>query len=543
MQPVQRAFRNIRSIGAIGAACLLLAACTGACTADRQAGSVLNRGLGPEPESMDVHKFQSTAASAVLRDIAEGLVGYTADGDLIPAAAQAWEVSEDGLEYRFALRPEARWSNGDPVTAEDWVYSFRRLVDPETAAFFAQTLIDVENAEDIIDGRKPPDALGVEATGDFELTVRLRSPLPYLLGLLTHPSAFPVHPPSVEAHGDAYARPGNLVSNGPYKLDAWEIGAVIDLSRNSRYWNDAATSIDRVRYFVTPETMTEINRYRAGELHVTSNIPPEAFQQMVEERPDEVRTATKLTAHFYGFNMSKPQFRDNPALREALSMAIDREDLVEKVIGRGEAPAHSWVMPGIDNYEPRRMPYSDMTTVERHAAARRAYRAAGFDDENPLQVEVRFHTSETQQRIAVAIQSMWRDVLGVETTLINEEFKVFLSNVRAADVTEIFGMAWAGDYNDAHTFLHIFESTSPSNLTGYASEHFDTLMQRAASQSDPLKRQLYLEQAEAELLKDHPIIPIYFSVSKHLIDPRVGGWGDNVLDYHYSHQLTLEPTD
>jgi ABC-type oligopeptide transport system substrate-binding subunit len=220
-------------------------------------------------------------------------------------------------------------------------------------------------------------------------------------------------------------------------------------------------------------------------------------------------------------------------------MAVDRETLVEKVIGRGEAPAYSWVPPGVDNYEPIRFSYAELSREERNAAARRLYREAGYSEERPLEIELRYNTSDTQQRIALAIQSMWADVLGVRTTLVNEEFQVLLANMRAAEVTQVFRASWIGDYNDAHTFLNILQSGNPSNMPRFENAQFDELMRDAAAQVAPLNRRLYLEEAERVLLSEHPVIPLYFSVSKHLVSPRVQGWGDNVLDYHYSQHLSL----
>jgi oligopeptide transport system substrate-binding protein len=358
------------------------------------------------------------------------------------------------------------------------------------------------------------------------------------VALLTHPSTFPVYAPAAVEHGEAFARPGRFVTNGAYRLVDWQLGATIDLQRNEHYWNDSATAIDRVRYHVIPEPTVELNRYRAGELHVTSNVPSQAFERLREESPDELRVAQKLSVYYYGLNLTRPPFKDNPALRQALSMAIDREVLSE-IVGRGEAPAYSWVPPGVDNYEPRRFAYADMTAGERRAAARRAYATAGYGEHNPLQVEIRYNTSDANQRIALAVQSMWRDSLGVQTTLINEEFQVLLSNVQAMAVTEVFRLSWSGDYNDAHAFLQVLQSNASSNLAGYRSEEFDRLMQQAAVQTDAGRRRLYLEEAERVMLADHPVIPIYFFVSKHLVSPEVGGWGDNVLDYHYSQHLSL----
>jgi ABC-type oligopeptide transport system substrate-binding subunit len=220
-------------------------------------------------------------------------------------------------------------------------------------------------------------------------------------------------------------------------------------------------------------------------------------------------------------------------------MAVDREVLARKIIGRGEIPAYSWVPPGVDNYHAPTLPFADMNDEERRAAARRAYEDAGYGRDNPLEVEIRYNTSESHRRIAVAIQSMWRDTLGIEATLINEEFQVLLSNIQSAEVTEVFRLNWSADYNDAHSFLQVMVSGASSNLTGYKVAKFDELMKDAAGQTDPQARRLYLEEAEREMLANHPVIPLYFYVSKHLVSPLVGSWEDNVLDYHYSQHLEL----
>ncbi len=503
--------------------------------------SVLNRGLASDPESVDPHKVRSIQAGTVLRDIGEGLLGYTPTGDLVGAAADHWTISEDGLTYTFHIRESARWSNGDPVTAEQFAFSLRRLVDPATAAFYAQMLGAIVNAEEIIAGEMPPASLGVEAADPQTLVIRLRRPTPFLLSLLSVPNTFPVHPGSLAEHGDEFTRPGKLLSNGAYVLDAWEPGSLLELSRNEYYWNNAETSIDTVRHHVVTQEMTELNRYRAGELQITANVAPDSFRRVRETRPDELHVAPYLGVYYYGFNLSKPPFKDNPQLREALSMAIDREVLVTSIIGRGEEPAYSWVPPGVANYEPRRVSYAEQTQDERNAHARRLLHEAGYGPDKPLQIELRYITSDTEQRIALAVQSMWRDVLGVETKLINEEFQVLLANVRAAEITQVFRSSWVGDYNDAHTFLSTLEGGNPANLTGYENDEYDTLMQQAADQVDPARRRLFLEEAERVLLADHPVMPLYFYVSKHLVSPDVIGWGDNVLDYHYSQHLSLAP--
>ena len=505
-------------------------------------GSVLQRAIPTDPESLDQHQARSTQAADVLRDIAEGLVGFSPDGELRPAAAERWEISEDGLSYTFYLRPDARWSNGDAVTASHFVFALRRLVTPATAAFYADMLAEVVNAPAIVAGDMPPETLGVRAIDDLTLVMQLARPTPYLLDLLAHPSTFPLHPGAFAEHGDGFARPGNLVSNGAYVLDARVPGSVIALRRNEHYWDNANTMLDGVNYHVVVQDSAELNRYRANELHITSTVPPENFADLKDAFADELRIAPYLGLYYYGFNLTKPPFKDNRALRQALSMAIDREQLVSKVIGRGEAPAYSWVPPGVDNYEPTVFSFESLKREERENLARRLYKEAGYSEQKPLRFEVRYNTSDTHKKIAVAIQSMWRDVLGAEVTLINEEFQVLLANMRNADVTQVLRSSWIGDYKDDHTFLSVLQAGSAANMPRFANEEYESLMQRAASQSDLSRRRLYLEEAERVMLADHPVIPLYFYVSRHLVKPEVGGWGDNVLDYHYSQHLSLSAT-
>ncbi|MBT8107360.1 MAG: peptide ABC transporter substrate-binding protein [Gammaproteobacteria bacterium] len=533
--------KSLRSI-ALATTLLCVAACGGS-GGESGPGNTLDRGLPSDPETLDQHKARSTQAAEVLRDIGEGLLGYSAAGELEPAAAERWEISEDGLTYTFHLREGLRWSTGEQLVAAHFVAGMRRLVNPATTAFYSQMLMDIENADGIVSGDIPVSMLGVSAPDERTLVMRLVQPTPYLLSLLTHPSTFPIHPGSLDEHGDAFARPGRHVSNGAYTLEAWIPGSLVSLKRNEHYWNNAATAIDAVNYHILVQANSELNRYRAGELHVTSNVPTDSFRQVREEYGDELRVAPYLAVYYYGYNLSKPPFRDNLALREALSIAIDREQLAEKIVGRGEQPAYSWVPPGVNNYEPTRMSIAGLDRDERERRARVRYKEAGYGPENPLRVEIRYNTSDLHQRVAVAIQAMWKDVLGVEATLVNEEFQVLLANMREAEITQVFRSSWTGDYRDAHTFLSILQGGNSANMPRYASAEYDELMARAAAQVDAGRRRLYLEEAERIMLADHPVIPLYVFVSKHLVRPEVRGWGDNVLDYHYSRHLSLGVPD
>ena len=510
---------------------LLALAAISACGGETDSGasaSVLNRGIVIDPETLDAHKARSDQAAVVLRDIGEGLVSYSPSGALVPGVAEKWAVSDDGLTYTFHLRTDAKWSNGDAVTAKDFVFAFERLADPKTAAFYAQLLGDIT---------------GLRALDDQTLVINLLQPTAYLASLLTHPATFPMHAGSITEHGDGFARPGKLLSNGAYVLTDWIPGSVLTLKRNAHYWNDAATSIDEVRHHVITQDVTQLARYRAGELDVTGTVPPDSFKQVREELGDQLRVSPRLGIYYYGFNLTQPRFKESPELRQALSMAIDRELLVEKITARGETPAYSWVPPGVDNYTPPTFSYAELSQQERNQIARRLYKEAGYSDENPLQFELRYNTSDTQKRVALAIQSMWAEVLGAKATLVNEEFQVLLANIQAQDVTEVFRLSWTGDYNDAHTFLNILQSANAANMPAYKSDEYDSLLQRASEQVDLGRRRLYLEEAERVMLADHPAIPIYFYVNKHLVSPRIDGWGDNVLDYHYSQHLSFKAAE
>ena len=519
----------------------LLSACGGPDTSE-EGLSVLNRSLASPPDSLDIHRATNTQAHNVQADLFEGLLGYSASGSLESGVATNWTVSDDGLTYTFTLRDNARWSNGDPVTAEDFVYSFRRLVAPDTAAFYADFLTTIVNARQVTGNEVEPQYLGVKAIDTYTLVISLTQPTPYFPQLLTHPATFPLHRESVEAHGDRFARAENLVSNGAYRLVSHVVGGRITLSRNTHYWDNDATSIDVVHYDTNTSPTDEYNRYRTGELDITSNVAPGQFQRIKERHPNELRVAPLLGLYYYGLNLTQPPFKDNPKLRKALSLVIDREILVQKVSGRGEIAAHSWVPPGVENYQRQELTFVDTPMEERIEEAKRLYREAGYSDANPLQFELRYNTADFEQRMALAIQSMWLEHLGAQATLVNEEFKVLISNIQGMQITQAFRLSWIGDYNDADTFLQLMMTDNPMNLTGYSNGEVDDLLERASRELSPDRRELLFRQAEREFLDDYAAIPLYYYVSKHLVSQRVKGWEDNILDRHPTKHLSVDPS-
>lgn len=507
---------------------------------DRQSAIALDRGLNIDPETLDPHLYTSSQARTVISDLGEGLLTITANGDIGAGAAETWELDDAGLVYTFHLREGLQWSNGESLTAADFVYSFRRLVDPVTAANNAQLIDTVENATEIVRNQKLPESLGVEAVGDNVLRIRLRVATPYFLNLLIHPSTFPVYGlGSLDAGHGAESRPDLSVSNGAYKLRHRTIGSSISLTRNPYYWDDINTKIDEVVYHNVAQDMEPI-RFSAGELEVTNNVPDSAFAAWQSSAPSQLHVSPMLGVYYYGLNQNEPPFAGNLNLRRALSLAIDREVIVSKVTRRGEVPAYSLIPDGVANYHSQAMDYANLTQEERNGLALKYLALAGYTPADNLQFELRFNTAGGHEKIALAIQSMWRNTLGIDAQLVHEEFKVFISNIQQMSGTQVYRLSWTGEYNDAYSFLQLLESGSGSNLTGFSNDLVDQLLQQAKIETDVYQRQTILQQAETLALEQHPIIPIYFYVSKHLVAPEVRGWSDSVLDVHLSRHLSID---
>jgi oligopeptide transport system substrate-binding protein len=526
-----------RKLIASASVSLALAACGNRETAEGRAGTaILLRGNGPDPDSLDPHRARSTEAMTVLRDLFECLTRLDAKAAPIPAAAESWTVSEDGRTYAFRLRPQLRWSNGDPVVAEDFVAGLRRLVDPATASEYAQVVDAISNAGDIVAGRQPPQALGVAAPDERTVVVSLSAPAPYLPGLMAHPSCAPLHRPSLASLGERFARAGSQVSNGAFVLKEWLQGSFIRAERNRHYWNDAANRLDAVKYLQIGDENAELRAYRAGELHCTNVVPRGQFDWIRENLAAELHISPQLSTYYYGFNLDRPLF--TPKIRQALSMVIDRERLAESVLRVGELPAYSWVPPGVLDYTPQTFTYAASPVRERTEVARRLLAESGYTREKPLSFELRYNTGEVHNKVAVAVASMWKEALGVEAKLAAVEFRSLIADVERRDI-DVFRLSWVGDYNDPYTFLQYLKSSFGINLPGYRNPAYDSLLEDAARQTEGPRRRELLEQAERLMLADHPLIPLYFYTNKHLVKPQVRGWYDNVMNVVYSQDLSL----
>ena len=500
---------------------------------------VLHWGNAAEPQSLDPHKSEGLPSSNIQRDLFEGLISEAPDGEIIPGAAESWEISEDGRTYTFTLRRNARWSNGDPVVADDFVYGLRRSLDPATLSRYTFMLNPILNAREIAAGRRPVTDLGANALDDYTLEIQLEAATPYFLGLLTHSASYPVHRASVETHGGRFTRPGNLVSNGAYELEDWVVQSHVKLVRNPYYWDNDETIIDEVWFHNTEDKSAAIRRYRAHELDITYNsLAKRQLPWLRENLPDELFIDPYLGSYYYGFNVTRPPFKDNPALRRALALAIDRDIITRQVTNAGELPSYGWVPP-VSGYVGQQMAEANWTQEERAEEARRLYALAGYSAENPLVTEIMYNTEEDHKRIALAIAAMWKQVLGVEVSILNQEWKVFLDTRNQMVDTQVYRAGWIGDYNDAFTFAELFQSGGGINNTGYASDEYDRFLRLASAEGDPEQRAEYLQQAEAVLLEDLPILPIYFYVSSRLVKPWVGGFEPNIMSHHRSKDFYI----
>lgn len=499
---------------------------------------VLHRGNGTEPQTLDPHRAEGVPSSNILRDLFEGLVAEAPNGELIPGAAESWEISEDGLIYTFTLRPDGRWSNGDPVTAHDFEYGLRRSADPQTLSRYSSVLAPIRNARAVIAGEQPPEALGVTAVDERTLVVELETPTPYLLGLLTHSSCYAVHRGVVEEHGSRWSRVGTHVGNGAYRLKDWVVQSHIHVERNPHYWDDGNTTLDEVYFYAIENQDAELKRYRADELDITSTIPQKQLKWIRENLAEEFRVTPYLGTYYFGFNTTRAPFAGRPGLRRALSLAVNRDIIASVVSGAGEPVAYGWVPP-VRGYAQQVPVEAGWTQEQREAEARRLYAEAGHSPENPLKVEVLYNTSDNHKRIAIALRSMWKEVLGVEATLANQEWKVFLETRKRKQETEIFRAGWIGDYEDAYTFAQLLESTNEQNDSGYNNPEYDALLAAASAEPDTARRAEYLQQAERLMLADQPVLPLYFYVTKRMVKPWVNGYEGNIMDHIYARHLSI----
>lgn len=523
--------------------CLGLLACgngeTNVSSGNRQ--QILHWGNGTEPQELDPHIVTGVPEHHIIVALLEGLVlKDPATLEPIPGVAERWTISDDGKVYTFYLRESARWSNGDAVTAEDFVWSWWRALQPALGNQYAYMYFAIANAEAYTQGKIDNfEAVGVKALNTKTLQVSLENPTPYFLQLLDHYSMFPVHRPTVEKFGDPTARgsrwtrAGNFVGNGAFVLTDWDLNKLVAVAKSPTYWDRDKVQLQGIRFYPTENVSTEERMFRAGQLHVTGAIPADKIAIYKAERPQDLRIAPYLGNYFYRFNTQVPHLADS-RVRRALAMSIDRQQIVDRVAKGGQAPAFAFTPPDTLGYSP-----APGFTYD-PAAARQLLAAAGYPGgANFPKTEILYNTSEGHRKLAVAIQQMWKQHLNIEVILNNQDWKVYLDSVDSGNY-QIARAGWIGDYVDPNTFLDMWVTDGGNNRTGWSNPHYDELILKispaAATQAE---RYAAFQQAEAILLADLPILPIYYYTRNNLVHPSVKGMPTNLLDYALYKNISL----
>ncbi|MBV7416622.1 ABC transporter substrate-binding protein [Aeromonas sp. sif2433] len=503
------------------------------------AEQVVVRHLKDEPTSLSPLKLVGLPELQVLRDLYEGLLTQRADGKVLPGVAERWE-SEDNQLFTFHLRPDARWSNGDPVRAADFVYGWRKLVDPKEAATFAwfAQLAHFTNVDEIVAGKLAPEELGVEALDDHTLRVRLSQPVPYFLSLLTHPSLSPLHRASMEQYGTQWTQPGKLVGNGAFVLSHRVVNEKLELTPNPYYWDRAHTVLTRVTFVPINQESAATKRYLAGDLQITESFPKELYQKLMKQIPGEVYTPEQLGTYYYAFNTQQAPLND-VRVRKALSYSIDRGLIANKVLGTGEKPAYHFTPDVTAGFEPAANLLSSSSQRELDEKARALLKEAGYGPTKPLKLTLLYNTAEIHKKMALAIASLWKQKLGAQVELTNQEWKTYLDS-RQSGQFEVIRSSWVADYNDPSAFLGLWGSHHSGNMARFANPRYDELLALAARSQDERERARLFDEAEAILLDEAPIAPIYQYTNARLIKPWLKGYPiNNPEDVAYSRQLYL----
>ena len=505
---------------------------------------IYHHGNGSEPQGIDPHIVTGVPEHHILISLCEGLTipnpNPTGSDGYIPGTAESWTISDDGKEYIFKLNKNAKWSNGDPVTADDFVWSWKRILTASLGSQYPDMLYYLVGAYEYHNGEIDNfDEVGVKALDSHTLKVNLKNPTPFFIGLLSHYSTWPVHKETVLKHGDIddrngeWTRPGNFVCNGPFQLKTWELNNKIVVEKNPHYYDASMVRLNEIHYYPVSNVMTEDRMFRAGQLHLTSSMPTQKCPIYIEEKNPNLKIDPYMGTYFYRINTENETLSD-VRVRKALAYSIDRQLLVDKVTQCGQIPAYSFTPPGSNGYQPStEIPYDPVL-------AKQLLAEAGYSSDNPFpKLEILFNTNEGHRKVALAIQQMWQNELGIEVELVNQDWKVYLSREMVGDF-QISRAGWIGDYEDPNTFLDLMRPNRGNNKTGWENMDFDALVEEANTINDQEKRYELLNEAEKILIDNMPIIPLYTYVRVYQLSPDVKGFNPHILDHHHPKFIYLE---
>ncbi|WP_215402860.1 ABC transporter substrate-binding protein [Vibrio gigantis] len=500
----------------------------------------LVRANDAEAATLDPAKAEGLPEMHILRDLFEGLVIQDRDGNITPGVAQSWET-EDNKTFVFHLRKDAQWSNGDPVTADDFVYAIRRAVDPKTASpnVWYLKLTQINNIADVAEGKKPVEELGISAVDKHTVRFELDSQVPYFVAMTGHTSMMPVHKSALESSDKPWSDPKQFVGNGAFVLDEWVVNERIELKKNPKYWDSSDTHLTEVTYIPFENQNASINRYAVGEVDITSDVPTHMAQQLKSKYQDAFTAVPLLCTYYYAFNTTRPPF-DDARVRKAVSYSMMRDVITNGVTQVGNLPAYTFAHEYTAGFDATQPEYSTWTQKERDQKAKELLREAGYDASNPLDFKLLYNTSESNKSIAVAIASMLKGNLGAQVGLENQEWKSYLVSRRQGDF-DVMRASWCGDYNEASTFLSLLRSGSSGNFARYNNDKYDAAMDSALAATNEQDRQGFYDQAEQLLAEDMPIAPIYYYMQARLVRPSVGGFAKNNVEGRiYSKDLYIK---
>lgn len=522
--------------GAIAAA-LLLAACGGGSTSD--GGARFTRGIGADPKSIDPHRVEGTWANDVIGDMFIGLFTEDAKSMPVPGVAESWEVSEDQRTWTFKLK-HTKWSDGEPLTAHDFVFGFQRLFDPaakSAGAAYDSVQYGVLNGRAVAEGRMPPDQVGVTAIDDYTLEIKLEYPMPYLPGLLKHYTAFPIPKHAVDKFGNDWTKPENLVVNGPYKLVEWRTRDFLRSVKNPLFDGVDSICFDEVVYLPVSDHATMVRRAMAGEIDMNNSFPSGQLEKTSQDLPGWPRIAPMMATTYITPNQKVPPF-DDVRVREALSLAIDREHITNNILKSGQIPAYSFVPPSIANYTPAEISWKDMPRAERLARAKTLLQQAGFGPSKPFTFEYIYRQTGDNPRIATVLQENFSSIADwVKPEIRRVETQALYDQLKAKNFI-LSDTGWVADYNDANNFLYLLDSrTGQMNYGQYNNPVYDAMLDEANTEMDMTKRAEMLRQAEAVILADSAVIPVLIRVTQDIVSPNITGYEDNAEDIHRTRYM------
>ena len=518
---------------------LIVALAAAAALAFTASAVTLHRGNQNDPDTLDPHKATGSWEGNILGDLFLGLTTEDENSNPIPGAAESWTTSADGKTWTFKLRAGAVWSDGVPVTARDFVFSFRRQMNPATASQYASMLYDIVNGEEVNSGKLAPDQLGVTAIDDQTLEIRLTHPAPYLPQLLMHQITYPVAEHAVEKFGDDWVKPENYVSNGAFKLVSFRPNDSVKLAKNPLFYDAANVKLDEVVFYPTDDGEAALKRFRTNELDLNVGFPSAQIDALKRTMAAELRVATIVNVRYIVMNTLKAPF-DDVRVRKAIGLAIDREVIAKTVLRAGETPAYSIVPPGTAGYtNGPQVSFASWPMAQRIAEAKRLLVEAGHGPDNPIFFRFNYIGDADSRRMAAALQGMWAKV-GIKVELVVSEKKVHYNTVRAQDY-EVAEANWFADFNDAKNFVFLAQpSAGDMNMSRYANQDYENLIRQSDQETDAGKRMALMQQAEAMMLEEAPLTPVFFGVSRNLVHTWVKGWADNLLNTHRSRFMSIE---